>query len=55
MHGFDGVRRGNYFGGEPIKGTEVEARVEKLKKGKRWWCETGLSCPLGFSMYIWMQ
>ena len=25
---------GNYFGGEPIKGTEVVVRVEKLKKGK---------------------
>ena len=32
--GFDGVRRGNYFGGEPIRRTEVELRVGKLKNGK---------------------
>ena len=25
--GFDGVRRGNYFGGEPIRRTEVEVRA----------------------------
>ena len=31
MCGFDGVRRGNYFGGEPIGGVEVEVRVRKLK------------------------
>ena len=34
MCGYDGVRRGNYFGGEPIKKTEVEERVKKLKNGK---------------------
>ena len=34
MCGFDGVRRGNYFGGEPIRRTEVEVRVGKLKNGK---------------------
>ena len=34
MCGFDGVRRGNYFGGEPIRRTEVEERVGKLKNGK---------------------
>ena len=34
MCGFDGVQRGNYFGGEPIRGTEVEVRVGKLKDGK---------------------
>ena len=28
MCSFDGFRRGNYFGGEPIR------RMEKLKKGK---------------------
>ena len=28
--GFDGVRRGNYFGRDPIRRTEVEVRVEKL-------------------------
>ena len=28
---FDGVRRDNYFGGEPIRRTEVEVRVEKLQ------------------------
>ena len=30
----DGVRRGNYFGGEPIKRTDVEVRVGMLKNGK---------------------
>ena len=34
MCGFDGVQRVNYFGGEPIKRTEVEVRVGKLKNGK---------------------
>ena len=28
---FDGVRRGNYFGGEPIRKTKVEERVQKLQ------------------------
>ena len=31
MCGFDGVRRGKYFGGESIKRTEVDVRVGKLK------------------------
>ena len=31
MCGFDGVRRGNYFEKEPIRRTEVEVRVGKLK------------------------
>ena len=31
---FDGVRRGNYFGGKAIRRTEVEVRVGKLKNGK---------------------
>ena len=34
MCGFDGVRRANYFGGKPIRRTEVEVRVGKLKNGK---------------------
>ena len=34
MCGYDGVRRGNYFGGELIRKTEVEERVKKLKNGK---------------------
>ena len=34
MCGYDGVRRENYFGGEPIRKIEVEERVEKLKNGK---------------------
>ena len=34
MYGFDEVWRGNYFGVEPIKRTEVEVRVGKLKNGK---------------------
>ena len=34
MRGFDGIRRGNYFGGEPIERAEVEVRVSKLKNGK---------------------
>ena len=34
MCGFDGIRRGNYFGGEPIGRDEVEVRVGKLKNGK---------------------
>ena len=31
---FDGIRRGNYFGGVLIGRTEVEVRVGKLKNGK---------------------
>ena len=34
MCGFDGIQRGNYFGGEPIGKAEVEVRVGKLKNGK---------------------
>ena len=34
MCGFAGVRRGIYFGGEPVRRTEVEVRVGKLKNGK---------------------
>ena len=34
MCGYDGDRRGNCFGGEPIKKIEVEERVKKLKNGK---------------------
>ena len=34
IYGFDGVRRGNYFGGEPIGRTKVEVREGKLKNGK---------------------
>ena len=34
MCGFDGVQGGNYFEGEPIRRTEVEVRVGKLKNGK---------------------
>ena len=34
MCGFDGIRRGNYFGGESIGRAEVEVRVGKLKNGK---------------------
>ena len=34
MCGFDGIQRGNYFGKEPIRRTEVEVRVGKLKNGK---------------------
>ena len=34
MCGFDGIQRGNYFGGEPIGIAEVEVRVGKLKSGK---------------------
>ena len=30
MCGFDGIHRGNYFGGEPIGRVEVEVRVGKL-------------------------
>ena len=34
MCGFDGVRRGNYFGGDPIGRTEIEVRgVLCLKTG----------------------
>ena len=32
--GFDGIRRDDYFGGEPIGRAEVEVRVGKLKNGK---------------------
>ena len=34
MFGFDRIRRGNYFGGEPIGRAEVKVRVGKLKNGK---------------------
>ena len=34
MCGFDGVRIGNYFGGQSIRKTEVELRVGKVKNGK---------------------
>ena len=34
MCGFDGIRRGNYFGKEPTGRAEVEMRVGKLKNGK---------------------
>ena len=34
MCGCDGARRGNYFGGEPIRKIKVEERVKKLKNGK---------------------
>ena len=34
MCGFHGIRRGNYFRGEPIERAEVEMRVGKLKNGK---------------------
>ena len=34
MWGFDGIQRGNYFGGEPIGRAEVEVRVGKLNNGK---------------------
>ena len=31
---FNGVQRGNYVGGEPIRRKEVEVRVGKFKEGK---------------------
>ena len=31
---FDGIQRDNYLGGEPIKKTKVEVRLEKLKNRK---------------------
>ena len=34
MCGFGGASRGNYFGGQPIRKTEVEVRVGKIKNGK---------------------
>ena len=34
LHGFYSVQKGNYFGGEPIRRTEVEARVRNLKNRK---------------------
>ena len=34
MCDFDGIRKDNYFGGEPIGRDEVEVRVGKLKNGK---------------------
>ena len=33
MYGFDGNQIGIYFGGEPIKRTEVEVGMGKLKNG----------------------
>ena len=34
MCGFDRIRRGNYFEGEPIERAEVDVRVGKLKNEK---------------------
>ena len=34
MCGFDGIRRGNYFRGEPIGRAKVEVKVNQLKNGK---------------------
>ena len=34
MRGFDGIRRREYFGGEPIGRAEVFVRVVKIKNGK---------------------
>ena len=34
MYSFDGVQRGNYFGGESVRRAEVEVRVRKSKDGK---------------------
>ena len=34
MYGFDGIRRGNYFGGELTGRVEVEVKVRKLRNGK---------------------
>ena len=34
MCGFDGVKRGIYLGGDPIRRTDVEVRLGKLKNGK---------------------
>ena len=34
MYGFDGIHRGNYFGGNPITRTEIGVTVEKFKNGK---------------------
>ena len=34
MYGFDGIRRGKYFGEEPVGTAEVEVRVGKLKNGQ---------------------
>ena len=38
MCGFDGIRRGNFFGREPIGKAEVEVREWKLNKwNSHWW------------------
>ena len=34
MHDFDGIRRGNYFGGELIARADVYVRVGKLRNAK---------------------
>ena len=34
MCSFDGIRKGNYFGGEQIRRAAVEVRLGKLKNGK---------------------
>ena len=34
MCGFDGIQRGNYFGGDSIGRAEVEVKVGKLKNEK---------------------
>ena len=34
MYGFDGIRRDNYFRGEPVKKHEVKMRTKKLKNEK---------------------
>ena len=34
MYGYDGIWRGDYFGGETIRRAKVEVRVRKLKNVK---------------------
>ena len=34
MCGFDGARRSNYFGGEPLSEDEVEVRNKRIKNAK---------------------
>ena len=58
MFGFNGIWRGNYFGGEPLRRTEDEVRVGNFKNGKaadkdditgvdkKWWTGFG-GCVIG--------
>ena len=48
--GFGGVQRGAYFGGDPVRRTEMVVRVGKLKNGKE---EAPLKREKDWSVVLW--